>query len=128
MSTLGHHILMWTHAVLMWTQGIHIRTACVFIRVVNIGCRSIAPILFQYRSRYRQYLPAQASHAESAILFWSKIQYLSDTFLLKIIFFRLDSFFRFSHQSMVPATASWYIIIVKGCNAIFIVKMIVNVK
>ena len=66
-------------------------------RVFNIGCRSIAdsvsPTLFQYRSRYRQYFPAQVSHAVSAILFWSKIRYLFDTFLLKIIFLRLDSFF-----------------------------------
>ena len=45
-------------------------------RVVNIGCQSIVdtvlPILFQYRSRYRQYFPAQVSHAVSAILYLDK--------------------------------------------------------
>ena len=68
----------------------------IISRIVNIGYRSIAdtvsPILFRYRSKYRQYFSAQVSHAVS-VIFLEKIPYLSDTFLLRIIFFRLDSFF-----------------------------------
>ena len=68
----------------------------VFSRVVNIGYRSIAdtvsPILFQYRSRYRYYFPAQVSCAVSAILFLIKNPIFIRYFFIKNNFFHLDSF------------------------------------
>ena len=72
---------------------------CILLlsRVVNIGYQSIADtillILFQYRSRYRQYFPAQVLHTASAILFFVKNLIFIQYFFINNNFFRLDSFF-----------------------------------
>ena len=68
----------------------------------------------------------QVSHAVSAILFLVKNLIFIRYFFIKNNFFRLDSFFRFRYQSIIPASVSWKIIIVKECIVIVIIKMIVK--